>query len=121
MMGPIKKNASKITDMISTTSIFQGVPPSKWPAFKSWIRDPETEQATQTTAATPSTAATPESPVTPMVSMTSAAMISAASVNPESGWLELPTNPTKYPPTAESRNPVTVMMTAATMAETIPW
>ena len=40
-----------MTVMISTTCIFQGVPPSSWPAFKSCINEPDTEHAMATTAA----------------------------------------------------------------------
>ena len=92
------------------------MPPSRWPAFKSWISEPETEHATQTTAATPSTAATPARPVTPMVTISSAEISSADRVSPDSGWFELPTMPTRYPPTAESTNPVTDITSAATIA-----
>ena len=51
-----------------------------------------------------------------MASITSAESTSAESVSPESGWFELPTSPTRYPPTAESRKPATVMIAAAIMA-----
>ena len=80
---------------ISATSIFQGVPPRMWPTFRSWIRLPETQIALQTTAATPSTAATPASPVTPKPTISSAERISVDSARPDTGWLELPTRPTR--------------------------
>ena len=85
MIGSSRKKETALTLKTSTSSIFQGVPPSKCPAFKSWIRLPETQQAQQTTEATPSTAATPPSPVAPIAIITSAAITSAQSVSPETG------------------------------------
>ena len=82
---------------------------------------PETEQAHATTEATPSTAATPAMPLAPMASITSAESTSAESVSPESGWFELPTSPARYPPTAERKNPETLMITAARIAASQLW
>ncbi len=95
MIGAIRKKASSTTVTISTTCIFHGVPPSRCPAFRSWISDPETLHAHATTAATPSTAATPGAPVTPMAVNSSADSTNADSVSPDSGWFEHPTNPHK--------------------------
>ncbi len=117
MIGIITVMAVRITAAISTTSIFHGVPRSKCPALRSWMSEPEVQQAQHTTLATPSTAATPAAPFAPSASITRAARISAESVRPDTGWLDPPTSPTRYPPTADSTNPATVMMTAAASAE----
>ncbi len=120
-IGKTSTNEVTTVATISATSIFQGVPPRICPTFRSWMRLPETQQAQQTTAATPSTAPTPASPVTPKPTISRAATISVERARPETGWFEPPTRPTRYPPTAENRKPVTIITTAATAAPTTLW
>ena len=94
-IGKTSTKAVVIVAMISAISIFLGVPPSRCPTLRSWIRLPETQIAQQTTAETPRTAPTPCRPVTPNATMSSAARISAESVRPETGWFDPPTRPTR--------------------------
>ena len=58
-IGQMSTKATRTVEIISATSIFHGVPPSRCPTFRSWIMSPAIADAQQTTAATPSTAATP--------------------------------------------------------------
>ncbi len=50
-----------------------------------------------------------------MATISSAAMISVDSVNPETGLLDDPIMPTRLPETAAKKNPTTIMTRAATM------
>ena len=100
----------------SPSCIFAGVPPRMWPTFKSCSISPATAEDTQTTAATPSTAATPLIPDTPMATISKAAIINVQRVSPETGLLEEPIIPTRFPETAAKKKPTTIMTTAAVMA-----
>src|SRR4029077_20589514 len=87
-----------------------------WPTLRSCSISPATAEDTQTTAATPSTAATPLMPDTPIATINSAAMISVQSVSPDTGLLEEPIIPTKFPDTAAKKKPTTIMTIAAVIA-----
>jgi hypothetical protein len=101
---------------MSPICIFQGVPPRMWPTLRSCSISPATAEETQTTAATPRTAATPSTPFTPTTTIVSAATIVVARVRPDTGLLEDPMRPTRFPDTAAKKNPVMSMTMAAKSA-----
>ena len=82
---------------------------------------PAMPQAQHTTPATPSTPRIPLEPVTPIATMTMAAISNVLSVSPLIGLFELPRRPTRYPATAEKRNPRTTIMTVNRTAPPRLW
>ena len=84
--------------------------------MKSCSSSPPTAAATQTTAATANTVATPLGPFTPSDTISSAAINSVESVNPEIGLFDEPMKPTSDPETVVNRNPVINITTAAIAA-----
>src|SRR4051812_20412882 len=92
-----------------------------YPTLKSCSISPATDEETHTTAATPSTTATPEPPETPSATMRREAISKVERVSPETGLLEEPMNPTRFPDTVAKKNPTTSMTTAARRAgQTVP-
>src|SRR5580658_8233092 len=89
-----------------------------YPALKSCNNSPATADDTHTTAATPNTTATPPGPETPSATISSAAIISVESVNPEIGLFDEPIMPTKFPDTVAKKNPTSSITSAATIPAT---
>src|SRR5579872_6414230 len=102
------------TAISSTIWMYRGVPPRIYPHLKSCISSPATDEETHTTAATPSTTATPPGPETPNATISSAAIISVDSVNPETGLFDDPITPHRFPETVAKKNPTTSITSAAT-------
>ena len=86
------------------------------PTLRSCNISPATAEETQTTAAMPSTAVTPPAPETPRATISRAAITSVQSVNPDTGLLEEPIIPTRFPETAAKKKPSTIITSAATTA-----
>src|SRR5438309_1700413 len=111
------KKSTREATMIPSRSpicILEGVPPRMCPTLRSCSISPATADDTQITAATPNTAATPPVPETPSATINRAAMTSVQSVSPETGLLEEPIMPTRFPETAAKKNPTITMTPAAT-------
>ena len=89
------------------------------PALRSCNISPATAEDTHTTAATPSTAAIPTLPRSPRLIISSAAITSVQSVNPETGLFDDPIMPTRLPETAAKKNPSTIITRAAASAPAI--
>src|SRR5882672_3830460 len=87
-----------------------------YPTLKSCSNSPATDDETQTTAATPNTTATPFPPETPSETMRSAAISNVERVRPETGLLDEPMNPTRFPETVAKKKPTISMTTAAKTA-----
>src|SRR5690349_6264229 len=94
----------------------RGVPPRMYPTLKSCSSSPATADETHTTAATPSTATTPLIPETPSETISSAAITSVESVNPEIGLFDEPITPHRYPETVAKKKPTISITTAAAIA-----